>query len=807
MPIVPVSSETQVNPQTGISLQDPFLAVLEDGGWVAVWSAKKDQSLNGSSQLVTDFGVYAQRFFADGSPRGSEFRVSTNLPGNQSVQDILATDDGGFVVVWESTNQVGPSSKQDVYTQKYDAAGTATGGEVLVNTTTSRTEYRPHLSSGKDGGWVVTWESNDGVSSTAFGDEIYSQAYNASGVRVGGELRVNTYTTDFQYGQQAAALPGGGQVVVWTSFGEENPANLPDYRSGVYAQILDGAGNATGLPVHVNTHVLGDQEQPLVVVLDDGGWVVAWVSFNFVHTELAQDGDQYGVFMQRFAANGSFVGSETQVNTYTASVQNFHTLTALHGGGWVVTWRSYGQDTADSYGVYQQAYGSTGQKLGGETQVNSFTHDDQEDSRVVALDSGGWVVVWTSDNQDGSGRGVYQQAFNADGSKNGSETRVNEATADEQGFYGLTIEVLPDDKWVVLWSSETSDFAGDLLMQRVFSLNSNAAPTDISSPALKVKEGAANSFKIGKFIGVDPDSSTLTWTLLDNAGGRFKIDADDGELHVANGLLLDYEASKSHNINVQVSDGTSTRTETFTVKVDDVANENLTGGTNADSLGGGSKSDTLKGGNGNDTLKGGGGKDSLDGGKGSDTADYSDKTKAIEVTLKASGATVKVDGKAEDIIKNLENVVGGSKNDKLTGDSKANSLDGRTGNDVLSGEGGNDTLIGGGGKDTLTGGAGKDHFVFTTAPGTKNVDTLKDFEHNKDVFHWDEVAFAATGPTIEDAEFRTGKAAKELDDRVIYDKSSGKLYYDADGNLAGGVDQVLVAILANKPTLDAGDFV
>ena len=70
-----------------------------------------------------------------------------------------------------------------------------------------------------------------------------------------------------------------------------------------------------------------------------------------------------------------------------------------------------------------------------------------------------------------------------------------------------------------------------------------------------------------------------------------------------------------------------------------------------------------------------GGNDVLDGGAGIDTADYSDKTASVAVTLNgATDATVKVGGVAEDTIRNIENVIGGSGNDTLTGDGLVNNL-------------------------------------------------------------------------------------------------------------------------------------
>ena len=122
---------------------------------------------------------------------------------------------------------------------------------------------------------------------------------------------------------------------------------------------------------------------------------------------------------------------------------------------------------------------------------------------------------------------------------------------------------------------------------------------------------------------------------------------------------------------------------------------------------GGAAGDFIVTGSGNDLFRGAGANDYFDGAGGSDTADYSDKTGAVMVTL--SGATeagVFLDGAREDTLVNVENLIGGSGDDKLTGDASANAL---------TGNAGNDTLDGGLGADTMTGGAGNDTYVVDTA--------------------------------------------------------------------------------------------
>ena len=119
---------------------------------------------------------------------------------------------------------------------------------------------------------------------------------------------------------------------------------------------------------------------------------------------------------------------------------------------------------------------------------------------------------------------------------------------------------------------------------------------------------------------------------------------------------------------------------------------------------------------------------------------------------------------------------------------------------------GDDTLHGGLGADTLTGGRGLDGFWFDTALGASNVDTISDFKAVDDTIILDRSIFSgiATDGVLAASAFRIGATAIDADDRILYDKVKGNLYYDADG--AGGVAAVLFAHAIATPSITAADF-
>jgi serralysin len=153
-------------------------------------------------------------------------------------------------------------------------------------------------------------------------------------------------------------------------------------------------------------------------------------------------------------------------------------------------------------------------------------------------------------------------------------------------------------------------------------------------------------------------------------------------------------------------------------------------------------------------------------------------------------------------------LTGNAGNDRLIGDAGNDTLNGRIGNDILNGGLNNDTLFGGAGKDDLTGGANNDYFVFNTAlNASTNRDAVRDFSHADDTFRLENAIFTKLGAGVHplsSAFFRTGAAAADANDYIVYNKATGVLSYDANGNAAGGA--IAFAILTNKPVLAANDF-
>jgi Ca2+-binding RTX toxin-like protein len=261
------------------------------------------------------------------------------------------------------------------------------------------------------------------------------------------------------------------------------------------------------------------------------------------------------------------------------------------------------------------------------------------------------------------------------------------------------------------------------------------------------------------------------------------------------------------------------------------AANSITGTAQGDTIIGLGGADALTGGDGNDSFNVGGSDltgDSVNGGDGSDTLIFTSNvtlagtfsTVSIE-TLNMGGRSLTVNTAAAVDLSSFQSVLnagtiqGSSAVNTITGTQGNDVLSGLAGNDVLGGAGGADWLYGGAGNDNLTGGTGSDTFVFNTALGSTNVDTLTDFDATTDKLYLDRSVF--------DSVYRRGTAGLDLtelringnsnlaldaNDYIIYNNNTGGLYYDADGAGAKSVAVLIGNIGAGKlGSLDITDFV
>jgi hypothetical protein len=328
----PVVTAVRVNTFTPRDQHSPAVAMDGVGNFVVAWMSSESP---GDYNLEEAYGIYAQRFDAAAAPVGSEFRVNTLTAGDQQNPAVAMDSDGNFAVTWESRGQ--PGSGHGIYAQRYDAAGVPLGSEFRINTLTVGDQQNPAVAMDSDGNFVVTWQSWDQDGSWW---EIYAQRFDAAAAPVGSEFRVNTFTPGAQQNPAVAMDSEGNFVVTWQTAGDGRSVV-----GGIYAQRYDASGAAVGTEFRVNSFITNNVFSPKVAMDGAGSFVVAWYDGGY-----GLYGWGKGGYAQRYTAAGAPVGSNLRVDGLTAVAMD-------DAGNFVVTWESYGQD-GSGWEIHLQRFGA-----------------------------------------------------------------------------------------------------------------------------------------------------------------------------------------------------------------------------------------------------------------------------------------------------------------------------------------------------------------------------------------------------------------------------------------------------------------
>ena len=282
----PITQEYQIG-STNATQYEPAIAMQANGNFISVWQ-EIDESMPGSA-----FSIYGRKYNSVGSALGAPFSISEAASNNISPSvdtlskyayginpGISVNDAGDFVTVWQV--------KDSIYAQRFDSSANLLGTIELVSKTSTQNP-NPSIAMDAIGNYVITWT---GVDSDKNG--VYFRRYNSNGSPIGGEVQVNSTTSKNQSSPDVAMIDNGQFVIVWQSF-EQEGGGL-DY--GIFGQRYDANANPVGGEFQINTYVSDAQTDPSVSMLDDGTFMVAWSSYGqdgFAEGIFAQMFDNTGV--------------------------------------------------------------------------------------------------------------------------------------------------------------------------------------------------------------------------------------------------------------------------------------------------------------------------------------------------------------------------------------------------------------------------------------------------------------------------------------------------------------------------------
>jgi Ca2+-binding RTX toxin-like protein len=787
------------------------VAGLADGGFIATWSAVVGTQ--------PGYEIVGQRFDAMGiaDPAGL-FSISSSWKDNQYGSSVSALEDGGFVVVWSSTAL--DDDGEEIYGRRFDAQGIAlTSDDFHINSFTAGRQSDPFVTALPDGGFLVTWSSDaqDGSSSGIFG-----QRYSANGEPVGSEFLINDLTAGYQhasgwYGAETVATLADGRVVqTWLGATPEqlNPNNDGIfYFSEVYVRIIDvvpdtsgandtliggigqdvlaglggddeisgGAGNDTllggfgrdrldgeagadrlegdaGDDTYYIDNILDDRDDVIIDPVGVPGTDTAVLGFSYwISPEDLADGyvDRNGLqSIENFVLTGAGHLSLSG-NALANSIVGNGGMNLLSGLG--------GNDTIEGGAGFDNLYGGDGNDLlSGGSDFDGLYGEKGDDTL-----SGGLApdVLDGGDDDDDLDGGDGNDTLN--GGQGSDQLDGGPGDDSLEGGAG-------DDTYYLL------DDAGDVIIDPISQPGTDTvilgfshwiSPEDLA--AGYVDESGLQS--IENFVLTGAGHLRLSGNALANSI------VGNGGMNLLAGL-----------------DG----------------NDTIEGGAGSDDLYGGAGSDQLDGGPGDDSLVIDADDGAIQGGDGMDTLTADAGSGPIILDLAGSSIEVFIGGDGDDLACADGSLVahtisGGAGNDVLIGGGAGDVIRGDADADDIYGLDGADTLTGGAGRDQITGGASRDVFVLSATATDSDADRIWDFLVGEDRIALADVASVAplfdTDGVLLGARFAVDDRATTADHRLVYDGSSGRLLYDADGSGDGAA--VLLAQLSRDLALTNHDVI
>ncbi len=388
------------------------------------------------------------------------------------------------------------------------------GAEFQVDTTTlvdDQFVQHPQVATLENGNYAVAWEIFDPNSFAKTNMRIFA----ADGSEVKSEFEILT-TSGSHYKPDIIALSNDRFLVT-------NVHSLD-----VKATILDENGNSVSTSTAGN--VGGWQwGGPEATALNNGGFALAWRLSGTTADDSAR--------IQFFDSNGNNTTSEISFGGAINDSDPHFEIDTLSNGEVVTVYQS-GEN------LFFQRWSDTGTAQGSAVQINTSVSPDingVSEASIETLSDGGFFVVWRSTSQDSSAsHGVYGRRFDASGNPLTDEIAINTTTAGNQ-FDPSVIE-LDSGALQVVWTSNQDG-------------NENIYGASIGLGGNQVLENAPYGTLVGRATATDvEDGTTLTYELVNDAGGRFAIDSTTGAITVSNASLLDHDTADAHTIRVRATD-------------------------------------------------------------------------------------------------------------------------------------------------------------------------------------------------------------------------------------------------------------
>jgi len=371
-------AEFQVNTYTTSHQTHPTVAMNEAGEFIVAWRSHPTDGRGG--------GVYARCFRADGTAAGQEFKVNTSEADVDNWTPAAAISPSGTIVVaWVAAKD----GDGDIAARMFNRQGQPLTEEFEVSMSPGA-QSMPSIALNAAGDFVIVWTSWTGVGYVG-SSYVLGRMYRADGTPRGDEFLIGELSNaDWP---DVVMENSGGFLATWIRIGDTYNRPYGEY-------IMYRRFNSNGSPAGNAVQVTGDLNSrwygPSVAVDRSGEFAITWAIGPM----------PYDIVAQHFGPDGTPLSEVSIVNTCLKGNQGHPRIATNGEGQYLVVWDSEDQDGSDS-GVFGQRYGRGGEIVGAERLINTYVQGRQWYPRAAMGAGDKCVVVWISENQDGSGYGVF----------------------------------------------------------------------------------------------------------------------------------------------------------------------------------------------------------------------------------------------------------------------------------------------------------------------------------------------------------------------------------------------------------------
>jgi hypothetical protein len=361
----------------------------------------------------------------------TEWQVNLTWESGQGSPDVAVDKDGGFGIAWSSSNLLSGGYNQNIHFREFDTNCESSTGEKVINGwgygIVGSFNHYPIVSFGSLDGPAIVWKaSGPYLDKISCGSSTAVLASITGATMPAGDLCLEGGGGVFEQvgAPYVAASKDAHALVVWQLNGENN--------SGIYSRLYTPLEYKSQTKVKVDTTY---GTAPIAAALTDGRFIVVWGPTG---------GTLYGQFM---GPDGGKQGSEISLGTYGGGFE----IDGAPDGGYVLV----GQNGSATPVVFIRRYGSDGFPVGPEIEFLTLPQYTGVTPDITVKPDSSVVVVWSGANIDGDMNGVAARIINADNSFATDVFQVNKYTFHNQT--GARIDSFSDGSFIIVWSSDDQD--------------------------------------------------------------------------------------------------------------------------------------------------------------------------------------------------------------------------------------------------------------------------------------------------------------------------------------------------------------